>query len=404
MSKPVKHTCKGCNKEKVFRADQLYCSKDCARRPKEAEEKVEMVGDDLTISLPKTRIHTLEQLLEFCKVDPAIWHCEKFQANKWEMGYVGEDGKAAVEPLYQIKAFLKRKVHLVDARKEVEALIELAKQKAREPELIYAEELPSGNMLEIAPVDPHFGKLAWPAETGHAAYDTKIATEIHDKAVDTILDRAVGLDYDEILLVLGNDMLNSDDVEGRTTKGTYVSTDTRYQKTFVVARDWAIRNIEKCRKYANKVHVKIIPGNHDRLGAWHLGDSLECYFYNYHDVEIDNSPTLYKYYQFGQVMLLFTHGDKGKRADYPLLMATEQPKMFGETKFREAHTGHFHHTKVDEHHGVRVRILSTLTAPDAWHAENTYVGAQRCSEAFIWNKESGLLGTIIYTEVEDAQV
>lgn len=31
MSKPIKHVCEGCHQEKLFRADQKFCSKDCAR-------------------------------------------------------------------------------------------------------------------------------------------------------------------------------------------------------------------------------------------------------------------------------------------------------------------------------------------------------------------------------------
>src|SRR6185437_7298527 len=130
-----------------------------------------------------------------------------------------------------------------------------------------------------------------------------------------------------------------------------------------------VRAIEKLRQIA-PVKVVIVSGNHDQLSCWHLGDSLECYFHNYTDVEIDNLPRQRKYHQFGNVMVMFTHGHKGKRQDYPLLMATEQPQMFGSTKFRECHTGHNHMTKLDEQHGVRVRVLPALCAPDDWLATN----------------------------------
>ena len=108
-----------------------------------------------------------------------------------------------------------------------------------------------------------------------------------------------------------------------------------------------------------------------------------------------------KYHQYGKCMLMLTHGDKGKREDYPLLMATEQAKMFGETRFREAHTGHVHQTKTQEFHGVRVRILSALCPPDAWHAENGYVGNLRSAESYVWDREEGLVGQFFYND--DAQ-
>ena len=95
-------------------------------------------------------------------------------------------------------------------------------------------------------------------------------------------------------------------------------------------------------------------------------------------------------------MLLWVHGDKGKRADFPLLMATEQPQMFGETRWREIHTGHLHQTKTEEWHGVRVRILPSLSAADAWHAAQGFTGQLRNSEAFVWNNKEGLIAQFYY--------
>jgi hypothetical protein len=131
-----------------------------------------------------------------------------------------------------------------------------------------------------------------------------------------------------------------------------------------------------------------------------LGDSLECWFHNYADVKIDNMPRYRKYHRFGNVLLMLTHGDKGKKNEYPLLMATECSKDFGETKFREAHVGHIHQTRLEEKYGVRVRTLSALCSPDDWHAEQGYVGNLRSAEGFIWNRNEGLIGTVVYTDVD----
>jgi hypothetical protein len=120
-------------------------------------------------------------------------------------------------------------------------------------------------------------------------------------------------------------------------------------------------------------------------------------------VQIENLPTLRKYHEFGQVMLLFTHGNRGKAADYPLLMATEKPEMWGRTKYREAHIGHLHKTKmrdsykVDENHGARVRIISSLCAADAWHSEMQFVGNLRQAEAFVWHRDEGQIAHATYT-------
>src|ERR1039458_5231057 len=50
--------------------------------PNEVPEKQELTGDKWDISLPKTRIHTLPELLEYCKVDLAVWTVEKFRSEE----------------------------------------------------------------------------------------------------------------------------------------------------------------------------------------------------------------------------------------------------------------------------------------------------------------------------------
>jgi len=415
MANTSKRRCPACRKTKVFRLDQKTCGCGGVHpfagqhvAPKlDKSEVSEVVGDKWTISLPKTPIHTLDQLIEHCKVDLEIWEVERFVCNKWEVGMgvkASGVGKPIVLPLFQVKAFLKKKTNIVDAKAEIEALKKLALINPKRPSLIRSTFLPSGNMLEINMPDQHFGKLAWGVETGGPHYDVKIATALHHKALNNLLERVKGFTFDEIVFVVGNDLLNSDDLESKTTKGTIVSTDGRYQKTFTTVRDVMIQSIEKLRKLAPKVKVIMVSGNHDKLSVWHLGDSLECWFRTYNDVEIDNSPKYRKYHQFGKVMLLLTHGDKGSRADFPLLMATEQSKMFGETLFREAHTGHSHQTKVEEKHGVRVRVLPALCPPDDWMAENTFsVKNQRSAEAYVWNAVEGLITIAVYTDPDEIE-
>ena len=252
-------------------------------------------------------------------------------------------------------------------------------------------------MLEINIPDAHFGKMAWGKETQGRSYDTPIAAATFDRALETLIERSKGFKFEKILFVVGNDLLNSDNELGTTTKGTAVSTDCRYQKTFVTVRRTIVNGINRLKEIA-PVHVVLVSGNHDDLGVWHLGDSLECAFDQEPDVLIDNAPTYRKYVRFGNVLLMLTHGDKGKREDYPLLMATERSKDFGETKFREIHTGHIHQTKLQERHGVRVRILPSLSPPNAWHSENGFVEQQRNAEAYVWNTNEGLIAQFFHND------
>lgn len=369
---------------------------DIQSRPA-VSESIEIVGNTKHITLPKTHIDSLEKLIEHYNVDTSVWTVTRFECNTYEMGYKDNDGVADSLPLYQVKATFIRQPNIAAVKEELAKLKAEGKKSATKPFSYYQRTSGTGNMLEINIPDAHFGKMAWGKETGWENYDTTIAEQTYLRALETLVQRSKNYSFDQILFVVGNDLLNSDDLQGRTTKGTYVSTDLRYQKTFSVVRRTITKCIERLRQIA-PVKVIMVSGNHDDLSVWHLGDSLECYFYDYKDVEVVNEPTPRKYHQHGKVMLMFTHGDKGKRTGYPLLMASEQSVMWGSTHFRECHTGHTHMTKTDEQNGVRVRVLPALCPPDAWHSENGFVGNQRNAEAYVWNDNEGLIGQVFYND------
>lgn len=353
-----------------------------------------------------------EDLIRVCKIDTTVWTIERWVCNRWEMGIVprpignSEDGwrrdntEPIVTPLYQVKAWLKRKTAVISAREEIAALLEDAKRQMPHRKRPPALRIKSTDdaMLELALPDLHMGKLAWADETGHGHYDIKIAQQRFETALEALIARTSGHRFARVLFVMGNDLLNADNSQNTTTAGTPQSTDGRFQKTYVATRKMMIQAIEeRLRPLATDVRVLVMPGNHDRLATWCMGDSLECWFHRDKTVKVDNRPLPRKYEQFGKVMLMFCHGDKGKKQDYPLLMATEQPEMFGSSLYREAHIGHRHESKLTEHHGVRVRTSPALCEPDEWHSGMGFVGNARAAEAFVWHREQGLIATAHYT-------
>jgi hypothetical protein len=368
-------------------------------------DSVSVNGDHCQITKSTSeRVRTLADLIRVCQIDTVEWTVERWICNKWDSAAkLGKDTteRIAVTELYQVKVWLKRNAALLAARDELADLIAAAKAQIRTPAIVKRlSKSSSGNCAEVSIFDLHNGKLAWGPETGGAHYDSKIADGLFRSAVTTLLERVAAHRPERILLPIGNDLLHYDTKQITTTSGTPQNTDGRFHKLFVETRRQQTWAIQACRAVA-PVDVLVVPGNHDTLGAFCLGDSLSCFFHTAKDVRIENAPTLRKYYEWGAAMLLFTHGDKGKRPNYPLLMAREQPEMWARTFYREAHTGHLHQTQVQEFHGVRVRILPSLCAADAWHSENMYVGNMRAAEAFVWNKSEGLIATAVYTAPDD---
>lgn len=390
--KTVARECPNCHKIKSFPARNDTCSPACAnewRARPSTDVLHEIRGNVWEVSLPETNIGTEAELVAQFEIDLTRWNIDKFTVSR-------NRSKVADAGQFALKARLTRKIEQNLVRDELAAMaLEFKRQRPPVKPIKHSTRI-SGNMLELTIPDLHMGKLAWAPETGYRDYDVRIAERTFEAALAALVQRTAAFDYDQVLLVIGNDLLNTDSIEDTTTAGTQVSTDTRYFKTFEVTRRMLTRAIEQLRLLA-PVKVVVVPGNHDTLSSWHMGNSLECYFHACPDVTVDNEPTQRKYHQHGNVMLMWSHGDKGKRSDLPLLMATERPAMFGATKYREIHTGDLHQVRLEETHGIRLRILPALCAPDDWHSGNGYVGNVASAEAYVWSAVEGLISMATYS-------
>ena len=343
------------------------------------------------------RVVTVEKLLEIYNIDLEIWEIEKQIVNTWEVGAKGPDGKITTTPLFQVKLWLKKKQVLFELHNVRQEFLEDLKKLSPQVPSNFRKQPQEGKLLEITVFDLHFGKVAWHEEVGEN-YNIEIATQRFNDCIDYFMDLYKGTSLDRILLPISNDFFNSDRSHpfNSTTSGTPQEEDTRWQNTFRKGRELLITNIQKLSKIA-PVEVKVVPGNHDYERSFYLGDSLEGWFHNDQNVNIDNSPNPRKYFSYGKNLIGFTHGNNEKLADLPMIMAQENPTAWAMSYYREFHLGHLHHKKegrfnaTNELQGVMVRHMSSLSGTDSWHHKKGYIGARKSAEAFLWDKEKGLL-------------
>ena len=255
----------------------------------------------------------------------------------------------------------------------------------------------TGLMLEAGMYEPHFGKHAWEDETLEENYDIKIAEETYRAVIEDLLGKVASynIDLESILFPIGQDFFHIDNKDETTTKGTHVDTDGRWQKIYEAGISCLVWAIESLRRLA-PVHVIYVPGNHDEMLSFFATLHIDAYFRDTKSVTVDTSPAPRKYHRYGQNLIGFSHGQEGKRIEK--LMQVEAAEDWGETKYREFHLGHLHHEQVTEDGGIIFRRISAITATDAWHAGKGYKGAVRKAQAFVWDKEHGLV-TIINSSV-----
>ncbi len=349
----------------------------------------EQYDDNLNIVINSYDIRTLEQLLDYTRTNLAIWKVKRHRVNMWG---------SKENPSFQVRAELER-------RKEEpkESIIEEFKKDAFK----YSPQYPKikrrkqndNLLLEVSIPDAHLGLLAWGEETGDANYDIKIAKEKYIECVDNIIQICKVYPIKKILFPIGNDFFNVDSAENTTFSGTPQHEDCRYQKSFTLGRQMAVQAIDMLLTIAN-IEIPIIPGNHDLQRSYYLGESLYSWYRNTDQVIVDNRPLLRKYYKWGKCLIGLDHGTKSggrkkKPDDAPLIMASEVPELWGETEFREMHTGHLHSYSVMEKMGVRVLVLPSLAPSSAWSYAEGYKHLKE-AQAHLWHKEKGKILTTYY--------
>jgi len=408
--------CAVCNAAFVpGRPNQQTCSRSCGytfRNRNFAKEKAaQQVTDSsevrsetpngLDLTLNRTRIKTLAQLIEACEVDTDTWECERFVANKWEVGAKDGDGEIQVEPLFQVKAFFKRRSPLIADVREIIATLkadaerDLRQLKPVKP--LSPRKVDPQLMAEVAVADPHFGKLGWQPETGQSSIDLREITKSYDRAgehaVQHIHEQRAGV----VLIPIGNDQIHFDNESKTTTGGTPQDADGRLPKVFETSFHATRRLIDASLKTgAKRVVVILIRGNHAEQAEFSLAFALHCWYRDDKRVEVDYAPTYRKTFEWGDCLLGFTHGKESSRKKLPTLFLSEFRDQVSR-KFIEIHTGDLHQVRLEEEFGIRVRILPSLAGTDAWHARKGYVMNLPQAETYFWHKRDGLRALFPFT-------
>ena len=257
-----------------------------------------------------------------------------------------------------------------------------------------------GHLLVIDPADVHIGKLAVKSETGYE-YNMDIATRMVIEGVDGILAKASGFPVEKIMLVIGNDIMHTDSPFRQTTSGTRQDTDGMWHQNFIAARELYVMLVERLMQYAD-VDVVFNPSNHDYMSGFMLADSVASWFHNSKNVNFDCDIIHRKYYQYGENMIVTTHGDGAKFSDMPLLMASEAPKMWADTRHRYAYVHHLHHKQKHtflagkDFPGINLEVMRSPSASDGWHHRNGYTGAPQAIEGFIHHPTGGRVASLAH--------
>jgi len=340
---------------------------------------------------------TDEDLFKKFNLSPDQWAISSIVHNEWETPIKNDLGEVTPHTNKQSKVIFKKIIKdiTLDIIKEQYNLL----SKKYVPIIRSETKQKKPCMYEIAIADHHFAKLAWDMETGES-YDIKIAKSYYINAVRDLLARASHLNINKILMPIGNDLFNFDGIRNETTAGTPQDSDSRWTKVFRVVSETLVEVIDICREVAD-VDVIVVPGNHDRASCFYLGEFLSAWYRLDKNVNVNNDPTLRKYYAYGKTLIGLSHGNEEKHANLPLLMAREAKEAWGQCEFYEYQIGHWHRKKMteyvsgDTYNGVQVRVLPSLTGTDAWHYSKGFVKGIKSAVGIVYDKNEGCIAEFI---------
>lgn len=244
----------------------------------------------------------------------------------------------------------------------------------------------------LALQDMHFGKQG----------NDDIAQYVKECCLYLASKAHANYNVDELVFVIGGDMLNMDTFGGTTTKGTFVENSGSAMEAYINAYNCMVDCIATLYQFCAKLKVVFIAGNHCRLSSFHLVHALGQSFANWDGLEFDDEYGERKAFLYGDNLICFEHGDI-KTNNNPLLYATEYPEMWGKSKYRTLYTGHYHSKQIkeviteNEKHGFSSKQLPSLSSSDYYHYHNKYTGAKRSALIEIHEKEKGYIGSFNYT-------
>ena len=174
------------------------------------------------------------------------------------------------------------------------------------------------------------------------------------------------------LLVFMGDFTHTDNQTNTTPRsGKPLDVTGDYSAIVETAMQLVVDVIDLAVASHARVTVVYLAGNHDEATAVVMQAALKRLYALHTQVKVETCGRFY-YQVVGRTLLGFTHGHTVKREQLPMIMATDQPQLWGASVQRVWHTGHIHHKTLMESIGCIVESHAAPTPADKWHNDSGY--------------------------------
>jgi len=255
---------------------------------------------------------------------------------------------------------------------------------------VHPEASSSKFCLVLGPTDLHYGKHANMLDTW-SSYGREAARARLFSTTEGILSDACNLGTpEEIFVPIGSDWFDVDNYARGTTRGTLQETDGTYTQILQGGCELARDYVHWLATEVAPVRLMWMAGNHDRAASHALGLFLAAWFREQPHVSVDRSRRPRSYHTYGRNLIGATHGDGVKMRDLAGHMASEASEHWSNCPNRYWVTGHLHHRRGLDEHGVISFGLPCLSASNRWATENGWCLATKALDAIVLDPDTGL--------------
>ena len=243
--------------------------------------------------------------------------------------------------------------------------------------------------------DYHLGMRAW-AEEGGADWNLEIAEDLIIRSFQYMLDNTPDSEVGFIAQL--GDFAHFDSLRPVTpTSGHIVDASSHYTEIVRAIIRIMRRMVAMALAKHPKVVVLMAEGNHDIASSVWMREIAKSWYADEPRVEVVDSAHPFYAYEWGVTMLAIHHGHAAKKTDFAKLFANFFAEMWGRTKKRYGHAGHYHHeVVVAEDGGMTTKQHSTLAPNDSHSARHAYK-SERQTDATIYSRRTGKVSELICT-------
>lgn len=224
-------------------------------------------------------------------------------------------------------------------------------------------------------------------------WDTKIAESVLYKWIDMAVDQSKE-SKDGLFIQLG-DFFHANDHKGITPRSGHVlDIDTCWDDVIDIGMAALEYAFELMLKKHDNVHCIIAEANHDPDAAKWMQRWFERLYRDNPRISFDLTKGGYYAYQWHDNAIFAHHGHARGINDVSKALTAMYPQVYGNSKHRYAHIGHFHHAKTKPFGDdglMEVKIHKTLAAKDQHAATRGYISKRGATTAF-YHKYHGYIG------------